>query len=221
MLAILSALGLAGAVALAPDSTPAARPVVDSTSAPAASAAPLSAGPRIGPAAWWTASADTGGRRRTHAVEYSDWYARRLAVHRIASYTMLPLFAAEYVLGDRLIRQQEGAARGDDYVHGSTRNLHSVAAGAIAGLFTIHTVTGLWNLYESRHDPADRKLRTAHTILLLAADAGFVATGALAGDASENEGGSPGSSARTHRDVAIASMGVATVGTAIMWFHRD
>lgn len=221
MLAILSALGLAGAVALAPDSTPATRPVADSTLAPPA--APLAAGPRIAPAAWWTAAADTGGRRRTHAVEYSDWYARRLALHRIASYTMLPLFAAEYVLGDRLIRQQEGAARGDDYVHGGTRNLHSVTAGAIAGLFTINTVTGLWNLYESRHDPAGRKLRTAHTLLLLAADAGFVATGALAGDASENEseGGGPAGGARTHRNVALASMGVATLGTAIMWFHRD
>ena len=220
MLTILSALGLAGAIALAPDSTAAMRAALDSTSA---SAAPPSAGPRLAPAAWWAAASDTGGRRRTHAVEYSDWYARRLAVHRIASYTMLPLFAAEYVLGDRLIRQQEGAARGDDYVHGSTRNLHSVAAGAIAGLFTINTVTGLWNLYESRHDPAGRKLRTAHTILLLAADAGFVATGALAGDASENEGGGgdPAGGARTHRNVAIASMGVATVGTAIMWFHRD
>src|SRR5215211_3028151 len=42
-------------------------------------------------------------RRRPRAVEYSDWYGRRLTIHRYGSYVMLPLFAGTYLLGDRLL----------------------------------------------------------------------------------------------------------------------
>ena len=81
----------------------------------------------------------------------------------------------------------------------------------------MNTLTGLWNLYDARHDPAGRRLRVAHTVIMLASDAGFVATGVLAGRASEHGV----SDARTHRNVALASMGVATVGTGMMWlFHH-
>ena len=160
--------------------------------------------------------ADTTPRRRRKSVEVSEWYERRLRIHRYGAYATIPLFVFQAAAGNELFQKGSGAA-------GWARNGHQAGATALATVFSINTVTGLWNLYESRHDPAGRKLRTAHTLLLLAADAGFVATGALAGDASENEseGGSPGGGARTHRNVALASMGVATVGTAIMWFHRD
>jgi hypothetical protein len=47
---------------------------------------------------------DTPVTRRRHAVQYGDWYYRRLTVHRIGSYTMLPLFAAEWSLGQNLLR---------------------------------------------------------------------------------------------------------------------
>ena len=41
-------------------------------------------------------AADTP-RVRRHAVAYSDAYNTRLTIHRIGSYTMLPLFAGEWL----------------------------------------------------------------------------------------------------------------------------
>ena len=77
------------------------------------------------------------------AVEYGDWYGRRLTVHRWASYTMLPLFAAQYVLGDRILDQKADAYRGIGRgVDPDTKKLHQVTAGAVGGLFTLNTVTG-------------------------------------------------------------------------------
>jgi hypothetical protein len=153
-------------------------------------------------------------RRRPRAIAYSDWYARRLAIHRYASYAMLPVFAGEYVYGRKLLNEKTDAFAGrGDGVSDTDRNVHQVFAGSVAALFGINTVTGLWNLYDSRHDPAGRKLRITHAVLLLGADAGFVATGLIAGRATE---GGP-ADGRTHRNVALASMGVATVGTGMMW----
>jgi hypothetical protein len=220
MLALLTAVSLAAAaptrVDTAADSS-ATRAAADSTRP-----TPMMLTDRIAPAGARVA-ADTGGSRRVRAVEYSDWYARRLAVHRVASYAMLPLFVGEYVLGQRLIAQQNGAANGTDYVRSSTRNLHQVTAGGIAALFGINTVTGLWNLYDARHDPAGRRLRVAHTALMLAADAGFAVTGIIAGNAKAHvtSNGDVTSNANAHRNAALVSMGIGTVGTAIMWFRHD
>jgi hypothetical protein len=223
MLALITALSIAASAQAAPDTaadSSAARVVAAADSTPPLATSVMR---RAAPSLPVRALVDTGGTRRTRAVEYSDWYARRLAVHRVASYAMLPLFAGEYVLGQQLIHQQNGAANGTDYVRSSTRNLHQVAAGGIATLFGINTVTGLWNLYDSRNDPANRRLRYAHTALMLAADAGFVVTGVIAGNASEreSENGRVSSGATAHRNAALVSMGIGTIGTAIMWFHRD
>ncbi|HPV73813.1 MAG TPA: hypothetical protein PLX31_02910, partial [Gemmatimonadaceae bacterium] len=109
--------------------------------------------------------ADTTRPRRV-AVEYSDAYATRLTIHRVASYTMLPLFGAEYILGQRLL----------DHSSSTTRNQHAVVAGAVATLFGVNTITGVWNWWEGRNDENGRTRRTVHTVLMLAADAGFVAT---------------------------------------------
>ncbi|HEV2736508.1 MAG TPA: hypothetical protein VGV85_16800 [Longimicrobiaceae bacterium] len=38
---------------------------------------------------------------RAAVVEYGEWYGRRLAIHRTASYTMVPLFVAQYAAGRR------------------------------------------------------------------------------------------------------------------------
>ena len=46
------------------------------------------------------AMADTG-RRRPVAIEYSDWYGRRLKIRQITSWAMLPLFAAQYAAGQQ------------------------------------------------------------------------------------------------------------------------
>lgn len=149
--------------------------------------------------------ADTTRPRRV-AVEYSDAYATRLTIHRVASYAMLPLFGAEYILGQKLL----------DNSTSSTRNQHSLVAGAVATLFGVNTITGVWNWWEARNDENGRTRRTVHTVLMLAADAGFAATGILANSASGSH-----DKALTHRNVALGSMGVATIGTAIMWFWKD
>ena len=156
--------------------------------------------------------------RRPRAVEHSDAYYKRLTIHRWASYTMPPLFVAQYALGEKLMRQRE---RGD--VDGSTRNLHGVVAGGIAGLFAINTVTGVWNLWEDRREPVGRTRRLVHVVTMLVADAGFVATGATAEDDGGEDGiaGDDGGEISTHRTLAYSSMGLAAVSTAIMWFWKD
>ena len=136
-------------------------------------------------------------RRRPVAIEYSDWYERRATIHRLASWTTLPLFAAEVVTGQELFRNGPDAA---DWAQDS----HGIIAGSLAGLFALNTVTGVWNLWDARHDPSGRKWRTVHAVLMLAADAGFAYAGALAEDAEESS-----DTRRQHRTVAISASSVA------------
>jgi hypothetical protein len=75
---------------------------------------------------------------------------------------------------------------------------------------------------EAMPDPEGRGRRTIHGLLMLVADAGFVATGvtaATAGRYIENTN----RLRTTHRRVALASMGVATIGYLMMLppFRRD
>lgn len=140
------------------------------------------------------------------AVEYSDAYYTRLTIHRIGSYAMLPLFAGEYYLGDKLLNGSDNA----EWI----KPVHVGVAMGIGGLFTANTVTGLWNLWDARHDPNGRTLRILHTSLMLAADAGFALTPLFADDDDSGK-------LSAHKNVALASMSVATLGTAIMWFRRD
>lgn len=164
-----------------------------------------------GHAASFSVPADTG---RPKAVEYSDAYYTRLTIHRWGSYAMLPLFAGEYALGQRLL---SGGAQ-----PGWVRPAHGTVAGALGVLFAVNTITGGWNLWASRQDTEGRGKRIAHTVLMLAADAGFAATGALAPDDDESEGGGSSENRATlHRNVALGSMGLATAGTLMMWLGRD
>src|SRR6476646_8499753 len=156
------------------------------------------------------ATADTGARPK--AIEYSDAYYTRLTIHRYASYAELPLFAAEYALGQRILNGQETG----DFACASTVSAHKVGAGSLGVLFAVNTVTGLWNLYEARHDPSGRTRRYAHAISMLAADAGFLYTASLAGDAREEQ-----SSANQHRNAALVSMGIATASTLMMWLWKE
>ena len=146
-------------------------------------------------------------RRRPRAIEYSDWYARRLMVHKIGSYVELPLFASEWYLGDQLLNGNGSS---------NEKNLHSVVAGSLGVLCGVNTVSGLWNLYDSRKDPSDRKKKIIHSILMLTADAGFAATGLAAGDAEEDA-----DRRNLHKNLALTSMGVSTVGTVMMWLWKD
>jgi hypothetical protein len=135
-------------------------------------------------------------------VDYSEWYYRRLDIHRWGSYAMLPLFITQYVAGSQL------ESGGED---NWAEDVHPMLAGGVAALFATNTVTGVWNLWEGRQDPTDRKRRFLHAGLMLLADAGFVATGILA-DEAEDDGGGAGA----HKTVAIASMSLATLSWAIM-----
>ena len=154
-----------------------------------------------------TQSVTDSVRPRPKAIEYSDAYATRLRIHRIGSYAMLPLFASEYILGDRLMQANHA-----DWV----KPAHGVVAGGLGALFVVNTVTGVWNLAESRKDPAGRSRRLLHSALMLAADAGFAYTGLIASDAKESPNG------RTrHKNAGLVSMGISTVGTALMWFWKD
>lgn len=147
--------------------------------------------------------------------EYSDQYAAQATLHRIASYATLPLFITEFVAGQALLSNRENPPDWAKRVHGP-------AAGALAGLFLLNTVTGVLNAVEALPDPNGRTWRTAHGLLMLIADAGFVATGITASTAGRYYEGT--NRLRTkHRTMALMSMGVATVGYLMMLppFRRD
>jgi len=156
-----------------------------------------------------TASSDTPQvRRRPRSVEYSDAYYTRLTIHRLGSYAMLPLVASEWYLGNRLLNGTN--------VPDWTKPTHVGVASAIGVLFTANTVTGAWNAWDSRHDSSGRTRRYLHTGLMLAADAGFAWSGLVAGDAGHDL-----NAARRHRNIALTSIGLSTVGTALMWFWKN
>ena len=152
--------------------------------------------------------------RRPRAIEYSDLYYTRLQIHRIGSYTMLPLFAAEYSLGQNLM--QDGSP--PQWM----RPAHALVAGGVGVLFGVNTITGLWNLYDSRQDPAGRTRRIVHSVLMLASDGGFMLTGALAPGHHRRyyDYASYLSRERLHRNVAIGSFALSTIGAAMMWFWK-
>lgn len=152
---------------------------------------------------------DSGPRPR--AVEHSDAYYTRLTIHRVASYTELPLFAAEYVLGERLLKDERTG-----YPPSSLKDAHVAVAGGLGILFTVNTVTGVWNAWDARHDSEGRTLRLVHSAAMLGADAGFAWAGAIGGNARNSS-----QAADRHRAVSVGSMALATAGTAIMWFFHN
>jgi hypothetical protein len=147
-------------------------------------------------------------RKRAKAVEMSDAYELRLQIHRYAAYSVIPLFVVQSVAGNQLYQADKSGAERPGWAKGT----HSLGAAAIGGVFTLETVTGLWNLWESRDNEVGRTRRFAHSALLLASDAGFTYAGIkLASDAQRD------SQARdNHRKVSYYSMGAALAGYGIM-----
>lgn len=178
-------------------------PLVGDLGLPAAAAPPV---PAPAPASGAARSVP-----RPRAVEYSDFYYFRLTVHRIASYATIPLFVTEYALGQSLYSNPPGSR--------ATVQAHQLVAAGVYGLFGLNTATGLWNLWDSRHDPNDRTRRYVHATLMLLSDAGFVWAGSIA----------PGrrrvlaepSRMREHRTVAEVSFSTALAGYLMMlvWKH--
>lgn len=147
-------------------------------------------------------------RRRPRAIEVSDEYALRLRIHHYASYSIIPLFVVQSVAGNQLyVADQNGSPR-----PGWAKSTHSLGAAGLGALFTINTVTGVWNLWESRDNELGRTRRLLHSALLLASDAGFAWSGIkLASDAKNSS-----SSRQQHRNVAYVSMGTALAGYGVM-----
>lgn len=153
----------------------------------------------------------SGQTARPQAIEYSEGYETRAKIHKIASYATLPLIGAEIVLGQQLYNDPQGRLS-------SYKTPHIVVGTAITGLFAVNTVTGVWNLVEGWKDPNHRALRLTHGILMLGADAGFLAA----------YGTGPGGGGRnlvnfdqnksTHRTVVFTTMGVATASYLLMLF---
>jgi hypothetical protein len=150
---------------------------------------------------------------RPRAFEYSDGYRTRRKIHKYASFATLPLFVAQFAVGQKLWDQQQQNEDASD----GLRSTHAALAAGTGALFAVNTVTGVWNLSEGRKDPSHRNKRRLHSILMLAADAGFVATGLITPEDEERGPGGLNDGGRsTHRAVALTSMGIATVAYLVM-----
>jgi hypothetical protein len=154
--------------------------------------------------------------KRPRAIEVSDAYALRLKIHRYGSYTMLPLFATQYALGSKLLKEREDIASGarTEPVSNTLRRAHLFTALGVGTLFVSNTTTGLLNLYANRKNSDHRGIRTAHALTMLLADVGFVVTGRMG----VNGKNGTVQDTRRHHNVAVASMSVATIGASMMWF---
>jgi hypothetical protein len=155
---------------------------------------------------------DEGQPLHAAAVEHSDAYRTRAKIHKYASFATLPLFATEVALGQSLYNTPSNA--------GAKRGVHAAVGVGIVSLFGVETVTGAWNLFgEGRRDKDGRTLRLVHGLLMMAADVGFLATTA-SGPNSDSQNGALTfeSDKSTHRNLAIASISVATAGYLVMLF---
>jgi hypothetical protein len=146
------------------------------------------------------------------AVEHSNAYETRKKIHKYASFATLPLFAAEVALGQSLYNTPTNP--------GSKRAAHGIVGAGIVGLFAVNTVTGAWNMFgEDRKDPKGRTLRLVHGLLMMAADVGFVATTRSGPNSrSPRQALTFETSKVTHRNMALASIGVGATGYLIMLF---
>lgn len=143
-------------------------------------------------------------RRRPRAIQVSDWYGRRLVIHRTLSYVTLPMFAAQYIAGERLFKESSGAPEWAKFSH-------RAGATILAGVFTVNTVTGLWNLWDSRMVPNHRALRTAHALMMLTADAAFTYAGARLSEDAERSL----QKRKLHRTIALSASAL-TVANGLM-----
>lgn len=147
-------------------------------------------------------------RTRSTSIER---YLTRAKIHKISSFATLPLFAAELALGSSLY---SGSGSG------GAKTAHAVVGVGIVGLFGVNTVTGTWNMFgEGWQEKDGRTLRLVHGLMMMAADVGFLATAA----AGPKSGGRRGAltfetDKVTHRNIAVASISVATASYLLMLF---
>lgn len=149
-------------------------------------------------------------RPRRRSVEVGEWYNRRLTIHRYGSYAMYPLFALQAIAGNQVYKDQKGAP---DWA----KTGHRVGATGLATVFTLNTVTGLWNLWESREVEQDRTRRTVHSLLMLASDAGFTYAGVRLSEQAERDA----DKRELHRTFAYSSMATALAGVSVMVLWKE
>jgi hypothetical protein len=202
LVSLVLACGLPGAAGAAP--------LADSARAVAPVAGPVQGAPWPGMDPFGP-STGVAAPQRPRAVEMSDAYHVRLTIHYVASFATLPLFVAEYVLGTKLYRDPPGSR--------STREAHRMVALGLGGLFAVNTVTGVWNLWDSRKQPTGRLVRYLHGGLMLAADAGFLATAMVAPHGRRVYSATPANRS-LHRALALSSMGTALASYAIVLILR-
>lgn len=138
------------------------------------------------------------------AVTHSDAYLMRAKIHRMASWATLPLFASQLALGAAIYDGDSGWKKG----------AHGVVGAGIVGLFGLNTATGVWNLFGESWNDSGRGMRLVHGLLMMAADAGFVATSMST--PSEHRGLNFVTDRDTHRNLAITSIGLGTAGYLLM-----
>jgi hypothetical protein len=153
---------------------------------------------------------DTIRPRRRRAVEVGEWYSRRLTVHRYVAYATIPIFALQYAAGNQLYTKGAGAPTW-------AKTMHRVGATTLAGMFTVNTVTGAWNWWDSRSAPQGRVLRTVHALTMLGTDAAFTYAGAKLSNEAENSA----DKRKLHREIALISMGASVASGLVMkfWNH--
>ncbi len=155
-------------------------------------------------------AADDTLPRRRRAIEVSDWYERRLRIHRYGAYAVVPLFALQAISGNQLYSDPRN---GPVWAKNGMR----YGATALAGVFTSNTVTGLWNLWDSRSVPQGRTRRTVHALLMLTSDAGFTYAGSRLANEAENSV----DKRREHRMWAYGSMATSLAGIGVMTLWRE
>lgn len=146
-------------------------------------------------------------KRRPKAVEVSEWYGRRLTIHRWVAYGTLPVFAAQWAAGQQLFDKSRDAPTW-------AKTTHRVGATMLAGMFTVNTVTGAWNWWDSRGVQQGRAVRTIHALTMIGADAAFTYAGAKLSDEAENSS----AKRREHRTIALSAMGVTVASELMMKF---
>ena len=145
---------------------------------------------------------------RPVAIEYSEAHETRAKIHKYSAWATLPLMATEFALGESLYNDP-------NVLTSSQKGVHGAVGAALIGFFGVQSVTGVWNLVESKQAPGHTK-RLVHGLLMLAAEGGFVASALTAPSTSRSALPNYDASKATHRDIAIVSIGVGTAGYLLM-----
>jgi len=179
------------------------------------------------PHVWATQAASAGqsilivlpdsAKKRPKSIEYSHGYEVRADIHKFTSYATGPLLLAQYLSGESILHKGSEAPSW-------AQDIHRPVSMMLGGVFLVNTVTGVWNLAESKGDPAGKTRRTVHGALMLLADAGFAYSAAIAPSIEDidqriAEGQRGGWT--DHKKFAMASIGVATVGYLMMYIWKD